>query len=153
MTHSCSLDAIKIKSKLFTFALPCAYILYVAASYILIGYFFHLNPLFHQAGGNGSQVMQYASGLTFEGQITGSLSTLMFLMIGFLYSSLKDSTGEAVLFPLRIVTVMKSAVPFILDTGVWMKAVVNEELEQVVLVRKRTLAPGDTEDDGGWVDS
>jgi hypothetical protein len=72
---------------------------------------------------------------TFEGQISGSLSTLGFLMLAFLYNGMYDRSGTAVLFPLPIVTVQKSTVRCILEAGTWMKTEVDGQV--VVLVPKR----------------
>ena len=48
------------------------------------------------------------------------------------------------LFPLRIATVLKSTVPFILSAGTWMQTAVDDESQCIVLVPKRLAAHGMT---------
>jgi hypothetical protein len=61
-------------------------------------------------------------------------------MLTLLYNTVRDRSGTAVLFPLRFVTVLKNAVPLILEAGTWMKMDVDEN-DQCVVVPKRVDTP------------
>jgi hypothetical protein len=119
--------------------MPAAYLLYVLAGYINYGFIQSPTPISQNANSTDALAIAAAEA-TFEGRISSSLSTLAFLMLSFLISTVKDALraarngtlfGSAIAFPVKIVTVMKN---ILLEGGGKMKTEVNEELRQVVLV-------------------
>ena len=136
------IDALHRQSKLFRFAMPAAYLLYVLAGYISFGYSQSPTPISPNANSTDA-LTTAAAEATFEGRISSSLSTLAFLMLSFLKNTVEDALraamngtlfGSAIAFPMKIATVMKNTVPLLLEGGGEMKTEVNEELRQVVLV-------------------
>jgi hypothetical protein len=90
------LDALKRQSKLFRLTLPGAYFAYVVATYGLFGCV--LEPELILA--NSSRFAGMGS-RSFQGQISGSLASLGLLMATFLTNAMNDSSGQAVLFPVK----------------------------------------------------
>ena len=124
------LDAIKRQSKLFRIAMPVAYLMFVGFAYIRFGYI-QSTPIMPDTN---SKLL--ATGLTFEGQIAGALYSIMFLMLTYLGNAFSDASGTAVLFPLNVTTVLKNALPFILEGGGLMQTEVDVDNQRVVLVPK-----------------
>jgi hypothetical protein len=136
------IDALRRQSKLFRFAMPVAYLLYVIAGYISYGYIRSPHPISPNANSTDA-LTTAAAEATFTGQISSSLSTLAFLMMSFLKNTVEDALraamngsvfGSAIAFPMKIATVMKNTVPLLLEGGGKLKTEVNEKLRQVVLV-------------------
>jgi hypothetical protein len=73
----------------------------------------------------------------------------MFVMLSFVYNALSDTSGTAMLFPLNITTVLKNAVPFILESGTWMRTEVEEDGQRIVLLSKRSAGARPDADDEG----
>jgi hypothetical protein len=142
------IDALHRQSKLFRFAMPAAYLLYVLAGCISFGYSQSPHPISPNANSTDA-LTTAAAEATFEGRISSSLFSIVTIMVSFLYSALYDRSGTAVLFPFSIATVLKSAVPFILRAGTWMKIEVDEDGQRLVLVAKRTdlISPGADEEE------
>jgi hypothetical protein len=135
-------DAIRRQSKLFKVTMPVVYLVFVLAEYIGFGYLMPPMPIF-RPGDNSTSAFQstmVATGLTYQGQISSALSTLGLLMLSFLYNTIRDKSGKAVLFPLRITTVMKSSVEMILAAG-RTQTKVDEERDRMVLVPMEADGP------------
>jgi hypothetical protein len=112
------MDAIKRQSKLFRVAMPAAYLMYVLVWYIGYGYIQSPTPIIPDTNSTDwHQRKLESTGTTFESQIASALSTIMFLMLSFVYNAQLDRTGTAVLFPLNITTVLKNAVLLICEGG------------------------------------
>ena len=129
------LDAMKRQSRLFRIAMPSAYLLYVLTSYINYGYIYQPTPII-QPDTNSTGSAQAASAFgTFEGQISGSLSSIGLLMLTCLRSAASDKTGGgSINFPMKIAKVMKDTVALILKGKGKMMTQVDEESQRVVLV-------------------
>jgi hypothetical protein len=143
------MDAIKRQSKLFKVAMPAAYLMYVMVTYIYFGYIQSPTPIIPDTNSTDwSQRKLASTGATFESQIASALSTIMFVMLSFVYNALYDRSGTAVLFPIRFATVLKNAVPFILKAGTWMRTELDEDGQRIVLLSKRTATvEGDADDE------
>jgi hypothetical protein len=137
------LDAMGRQSRLFRVAMPVVYLAYVVVTYIYYGYIHATNPIvfLNTTEGVHSEIAAVAG--SFEGQISGSLLTLIFLMLTFLTNSIEDVVravingsvlGSAISFPLRIATIMKASVPLIIEGGGILKTEVDVNCNTVVLV-------------------
>jgi hypothetical protein len=143
------MDAIKRQSKLFRVAMPAVYLLYVMVAYIIYGYIRPPHAIARDINSTAT-FPTAAAATTFESQIASALSTIMFVMVSFVYNALHDSTGTAVLFPIRFATVLKNAVPFILEAGTWMRTELDEDGQRIVLLSKRTAGVvSDVDDEDG----
>jgi hypothetical protein len=125
------LDSLRIQSRLFRIALPAAYLAYVVATYGLFGYVLPPEVIFKTTN---TSLAGEGTSQTFQGQISGSLASLALLMTSFLTNAMNDdSAGQAVLFPVKFATMMKSTVDRVLSEG-WMKTGIDSRTQQVVLM-------------------
>ena len=133
--------------------MPSAYLLYVLSGYIIYGYIFPPMPIIQPDTNSTGSAQRAASTFgTFEGQISGSLSTIGLLMLTCLRSAASDKTGGgSINFPMKIAKVMKDTVALILKGKGKMMTQVDEERQRVVIVPRHPSphAPeSDTEEAG-----
>ena len=136
------LDAMRRQSSVFRIILPVVYVVYVLVGHTTYGYLRTNLTLIFEPDVNSTGAFQHeiVTGNTFEGQLSSALSTLGLLMLSFLYNTIRDKSGTAVLFPLRITTVMKSSVEMILAAGMT-RTEVDEERDRMVLVPMEADGP------------
>jgi hypothetical protein len=131
--------------------MPAAYLMYVLVAYISYGYIQSPAPILPDTNSTDTFTTA-AAAASFESQISSALSTIMFVMVSFVYNALYDSTGTAVLFPIRFATVLKNAVPLILRAGTWMRTELDEDGQRIVLLSKRTAGLRPDADDENQVE-
>jgi hypothetical protein len=128
--------------------MPAAYLFCALAGYIIFGYILEPTPIIRDTNSTDwHQRKLESTGATFESQIASALSTIMFVMLSFVYNALYDTSGTAVLFPIRFATVLKNAVPLILKAGMWMRTDVDEDGQRIVLLSNRSAGVGSDADD------